>query len=92
MHVERVAEIVAYANDHQDKFHEATVNLSAEKVERNVRLGANVHSSLDGEEIITVEQDALNNPDVQAELAKLKLPEGATVVVDPWIYGKLQAP
>jgi primary-amine oxidase len=34
-----------------------------------------------------VEKIALEDPGVQAEIAKLKLPEGTVVISDPWIYG-----
>jgi hypothetical protein len=30
----------------------------------------------------------LAHPDVQAEIARLELPQGSVVVSDPWIYGK----
>lgn len=56
-------------------------------MERNVRLGANIHSPLDGPEIISMEEQALAHPAVKAELAKLNLPEGTQVIIDPWIYG-----
>lgn len=69
--------------------HEAIVNLSTGEVESNVRLGANVHSGADGEEIIAVETIALEDAGVKAEIAKLQLPEGTVVVCDPWIYGGL---
>lgn len=71
-----------------NKFHEAIINLSEAKVESNVRLGNNVHPSIDGEEIIGVEKAVLEDPSVQAEIKKLQLPEGTVVVCDPWIYGK----
>ncbi|EMC95625.1 hypothetical protein BAUCODRAFT_576846 [Baudoinia panamericana UAMH 10762] len=70
-----------------NKFHEAVVNLSTQTVEKNVRLGPNLHGPGDGEEILAIERVALGDEGVQAEIAKLKLPEGAHVVVDPWIYG-----
>lgn len=72
----------------KDKLHEAVVNLSHSKVESNVRLGPNIHANGDGEEIVAIEKALLQDPAVQAELAKLKLPEGSVVVYDPWIYGK----
>lgn len=46
-----------------------------------------MHAPGDGEEIFAMEKIALEDAGVQAEIAKLKLPEGAKVVVDPWIYG-----
>lgn len=72
----------------QDKLHEAVVNLTTAKVESNVRLGPFVHAPGDGEEIIAIEKAMLEDEGVKAELAKLKLPEGAVVVSDPWIYGR----
>ncbi|KAI7321919.1 putative copper amine oxidase [Hortaea werneckii] len=70
-----------------NKFHEAIVDLTQQKVESNVRLGPNVHAPGDGEEIMAIERIALEDEGVQAEIAKLKLPEGSSIVVDPWIYG-----
>ena len=54
-----------------------------------MRLGPCVHSNADGEEIIAVERIALEDAGVQAEIAKLQLPEGTVLISDPWIYGKL---
>lgn len=71
----------------ENKFHEARVNLSQRVVERNVRLGANVHGNGDGEEILAIERAALEDQGVKAEIAKLQLPEGTVVISDPWIYG-----
>ncbi|EKG22565.1 Copper amine oxidase [Macrophomina phaseolina MS6] len=70
-----------------NKYHEAIIDLTAGRVERNVRLGANVHANGDGDEIVTIEKVALEDPAVQAEIAKLQLPKGTVVVIDPWIYG-----
>ncbi|EOD50606.1 putative copper amine oxidase protein [Neofusicoccum parvum UCRNP2] len=70
-----------------NKYHEAIVDLTAGAVERNVRLGPNVHANGDGDEIVTIEKVALEDPSVQAEIAKLQLPKGTVVVIDPWIYG-----
>jgi primary-amine oxidase len=72
----------------QDKLHEAVVNLTYGKVESNLRLGPNVHSIADGDEIIAVEKIALEDEGVKAEIAKLQLPEGTVVISDPWIYGE----
>lgn len=55
-----------------------------------MRLGPCVHSNADGEEIIAVERIALEDAGVQAEIAKLQLPEGTVLISDPWIYGELQ--
>jgi primary-amine oxidase len=61
-------------------------------VESNVRLGPNVHGNGDYEELFLVEKNALEDEGVRAEIAKLKLPEGAVVCADPWIYGQLSSP
>ncbi|CAG8961280.1 hypothetical protein HYFRA_00013559 [Hymenoscyphus fraxineus] len=78
---------VVYYLRNTDKLHEAVINLSAGKVESNLRLGPNVHSNADGDEIVKVEQAALQDEGVKAAIAKLRLPEGAVVISDPWIYG-----
>jgi primary-amine oxidase len=64
------------------------VNLTTETLELNVRLGPNLHAPGDGDEIIAIERLALEDEGVQAAIAKLQLPEGSQIVVDPWIYGK----
>ena len=71
----------------QNKFHEAIVDLSSGSVDHNVLLGRFIHANGDGEEIVTLEKLALADEKVQAEIAKLQLPEGSVVVIDPWIYG-----
>lgn len=86
--VERRA-FVGYYIRNTEKLHEAVVNLTREEIEYNVRLGPNIHSSADGEEILFVEKIALADEGVKTELAKLKLPEGTVVICDPWIYGIL---
>ena len=48
-----------------------------------------MHSPGDGEEIVLIEKVALEDEGVRAEIAKLQLPEGAVVISDPWIYGRL---
>jgi primary-amine oxidase len=80
-----LAGISLHTNQH--KLHEAVVNLTQQKVESNVRLGPFLHANGDGDEIIAVEAALLANAKVQAEIAKLKLPEGSVVISDPWIYG-----
>lgn len=71
----------------QNKFHEAVVNLDTQTVEYNVRLGANMHAPGDGEEIFAIERVCLEDQGVQDAIAKLELPQGSKVVIDPWIYG-----
>ena len=78
---------VSYYLRKTNKLHEAIINLSEGGVERNVRLGQNQHGCGDGEEILLMEQIALNDEVVKHEIEKLHLPQGAVVVADPWIYG-----
>ena len=37
-----------------------------------------------------MEKAALADEGVQAEIAKLQLPEGTVVISDPWIYGQFK--
>ncbi|KAK3386275.1 copper amine oxidase [Sordaria brevicollis] len=67
--------------------HEAIVNLTTSTVESNAKLGPFQHANSDGEEILAVERALLADPRVKEEVAKLKLPEGSKIVIDPWIYG-----
>ncbi|RKU40465.1 hypothetical protein DL546_002320 [Coniochaeta pulveracea] len=84
--IDRLSDVVYYIKN-TDKLHEAIVNLTTGKVESNKLLGPFMHANGDGEEILAVEKILLADPDVQAEIAKLQLPEGTVVVSDPWIYG-----
>ena len=63
------------------------MNLTKNAVEHHAKLGPFIHANGDAQEIADVELALLRHPDVQAELAKLGLPEGTTIVADPWIYG-----
>ncbi|KAL9094373.1 MAG: hypothetical protein Q9165_003223 [Trypethelium subeluteriae] len=78
-HIARKA-FVAYYLRGTNKFHEAIANISENTIEYNVRLGPNMHSWGDGEEIINIEKVALEDEKVKQEIAKLKLPEGTVVV------------
>ncbi len=64
------------------------MNLTDGIVESNIRLGPHIHGPGDGPEIIMAERVVLADKMVQTEIAKLRLPEGSVVVVDPWIYGE----
>ncbi|KAK4975559.1 hypothetical protein LTR66_010981, partial [Elasticomyces elasticus] len=79
--------LVCYYLRNTNKFHEALVNLSANTVESNARLGPSIHAGGDGEEVLAVERIALEDEGVRADIAKLQLPEGTVVICDPWIYG-----
>ena len=62
--------------------------MDRQTVEYNVRLGDEFHAPLDGEEIVAIEKVAFEDAGVQAAIAKLNLPEGTTIIIDPWPYGK----
>ena len=62
--------------------------MTTETLEFNARLGPNLHAPGDGDEIIAIERLAIADEGVQAAIAKLQLPEGSQIVIDPWIYGK----
>ncbi|KAH8204600.1 hypothetical protein TruAng_001229 [Truncatella angustata] len=66
-------------------FFEVVVNLTTESIERSTEVPAQFHGPIDEDEIVTVEKVALEDPRTKAEIEKLKLPEGAIVVCDPWI-------
>ncbi|MCJ1475057.1 hypothetical protein MMC13_003717 [Lambiella insularis] len=78
---------VNYYIRNTDKFHEAVINLTQGRVERHVRLSQNQHSPSDNNEVVLIEQAALEDENVKAEIAKLQLPEGTVLIIDPWIYG-----
>ncbi|KAK1779591.1 copper amine oxidase [Copromyces sp. CBS 386.78] len=79
--------LVVYSLRGTHNVHEAVVNLTNNTIESNAKLGPFQHANSDGEEIMAVEKALLADPKVQAEIAKLKLPEGTQIVIDPWIYG-----
>jgi primary-amine oxidase len=78
---------LCYYIKHTDNFYEAIVDLASKRLVRNVRIKEGYHGPADGPEIVAMEQVALADPGVQAEIKKLCLPEGSVVVSDPWIYG-----
>ncbi|KAI9749406.1 MAG: hypothetical protein M1815_002543 [Lichina confinis] len=78
---------VSYYIHNTDKLHEAIVNVSTTEVERNVRLGPNIHGSVDAEELVEMERIALEDESVKRELQQYGFPEGTVAVCDPWIYG-----
>ncbi|KAF9890348.1 hypothetical protein FE257_006014 [Aspergillus nanangensis] len=66
---------------------DANVNLSTCKVEHNAPLGPFLHPNSDGYEIMKIEEAALSDLLVQAEIAKLQLSPDLEIVMDPWGYG-----
>ncbi|KAF3934741.1 hypothetical protein ABW20_dc0107216 [Dactylellina cionopaga] len=83
--IDRKAFVVFYIRRTPDLF-ECVINLATENIEFKTKLDG-FHSCADGEEILAIERACLEDEGVQAEIAKLKLPEGTVVLSDPWIYG-----
>ena len=67
------------------------MNLTNGHVEHHARLGPHKHGNGDFVEVRNFEKAALADEGVRAEIAKLQLPEGTVIEVDPWIYGKQRA-
>ncbi|EER45636.1 copper amine oxidase [Histoplasma capsulatum H143] len=68
-------------------FLKALVNLDTRTVISAKELPKHVQGPGDIDEVIEIEQLCLKHPAVLAEIEKLKLPSGVTVLNDPWIYG-----
>lgn len=68
------------------RFFEVVVDLTKNNIERKTEVPRCYHGPVDDEEILAVEKITLKDPRVKAEIEKLNLPPGATVVCDPWIW------
>lgn len=68
------------------KLFEVVADLTADSIETHTEVSADFHGQVDDEEVLEVERLTLEDPRVQAEIEKLKLPTGAVVVCDPWIW------
>ncbi|CCX31810.1 Similar to Copper amine oxidase 1; acc. no. Q12556 [Pyronema omphalodes CBS 100304] len=77
----------AYYIRNTPSFFESVIDLETSSLLSTIPIKAHFHGPADGPEILLVEKVALEDPKVQAELAKLELPAGSKVVSDPWIYG-----
>lgn len=67
-------------------FKEYKMDLNKQAVQLEVEL-ENRHSHIDGNYMREAEVACMADPRVKGQVAALKLPEGATVVVEPWTYG-----
>ncbi|GAB1312465.1 hypothetical protein MFIFM68171_02675 [Madurella fahalii] len=79
----RLAKVQAYVGK---TFKEYKVNLNKRAVQSEVKL-ENRHSHIDGDYMRKAEAACMADPRVKEQVAALKLPEGAIVVVEPWTYG-----
>ncbi|EKG20927.1 Copper amine oxidase [Macrophomina phaseolina MS6] len=83
----RVAKVQAYVGSVGAKamFTEFLVNLGGKSILSKKELPGK-HSYIDADYMRQVEKACLADPKVLEEIQSLKLPDGATVVVEPWAY------
>ena len=79
----RAAKVQAYVNK---AFSEFKIDLDQQAVLGEESLHSR-HSHIDADYMRKAELACMANPRVKEQIAALKLPEGATVVVEPWTYG-----
>lgn len=78
---------MALVHVHVDKaFHELKVDLDQQSVPSDEVVQGR-HAHIDPEFHHQVEVACLADPEVQKLVEDMKLPEEATVVVEPWVYG-----
>lgn len=80
--LKRVAKVHAYIDK---AFHEIFVDVSKADILRHEILHGR-HSHIDTAYMKKVEAVCLDDERIQAEIKALELPEGATVIVEPWTY------
>ncbi|KAL3487494.1 copper amine oxidase [Aspergillus germanicus] len=68
-------------------FFKGLLNADAKSVVYVKELPKEIQGPVDTDELLAIEALCLSHPAVQAEIAKLQLPQGVTVCNDPWIYG-----
>ncbi|KAE8341812.1 hypothetical protein BDV24DRAFT_150924 [Aspergillus arachidicola] len=82
----RVARVqVVTRSESKNKLIELLIDLDHAAVIKQEHL-AGKHSYIDSEYMKSVEQACLADARIQEEIKKLKLPTGATVIVEPWAY------
>lgn len=79
----RLARVQAHVSD---VFSEFKLDLDEQTVVSEQKLHGR-HPHIDGEYMRQAELACMADPSVKEQVAALKLPEGATVVVEPWTYG-----
>lgn len=78
-------EVIAKADSEKPGLYEVLVDLDNNRILGQKKLEGK-HSYIDAEYMGEVERACLADTGVQAELRKLKLPEGSTPIVEPWAY------
>lgn len=78
-------EVLVKRNTGNNELIELIVDLGNHVVVKQQHL-AGKHSYIDASYMKEVEQTCISDSSVQAEIQKLKLPDGATVIVEAWAY------
>ena len=78
-------EVVVKSSTGNNDLYDLLVNLDINQVTRKQHQ-VGKHSYIDAEYMKQVEAACLANERVQAEIKTLKLPDGASVIVEPWAY------
>ncbi|KAJ4421854.1 hypothetical protein N0V82_003454 [Gnomoniopsis sp. IMI 355080] len=84
--LERDAFVSYYITDSTSLF-EALVSLTHKKVIKNKQLSHEFHGALDPAEMELVAGLMLEDETVKDAIARLELPAGAELVIEPWMYG-----
>ncbi|GMM31377.1 hypothetical protein DAMA08_041220 [Martiniozyma asiatica (nom. inval.)] len=69
------------------EFHKALINLTFKHIICDEKLPEGVVGPLVADDVLAIEELAVEHPVCKAEIEKLCLPEDIHVVCDPWIYG-----
>ena len=78
-------EVIVKGSGNKNLLFELVVDLDKNKVVRKQHVEGK-HSYIDADYMKSVEAACLANEQVQAEICTLDLPDGSTVVVEPWAY------
>lgn len=77
----------AYYIKNTDEFITTYVNLTTKTIVHSERMDPKYHGNVDFTEVGIVERMVLEDPTVQAEIAKLKLPDHLEAVAEAWGFG-----
>lgn len=78
-------EVIVKGSDDKNQLFELVVDLDNDRVAMKQQVKGK-HSYIDADYMKAVEAACIANEEVQAEIRTLDLPQGASVVVEPWAY------